>query len=203
MSNDAAPAQDFAPLIVPVLTETEHERTAMTAARSRGYAAGFAEGRRAAAREQEQWADRAVAARAAESAEAAETVAVLARALRAAAVELREATVPVLADAESALVDAAFELATAVVGVALQDRVAAARAAVVRVQSAAPAGVVPVVRLHPDDIAALRAAGAATEELQLVADSALTPGDAVGELPNGWLDARIHAALDRAKEALS
>lgn len=202
MSNDAAVARDFAPLTVPVLAETEHERAAMTSARSRGYAAGFAEGRRAAAREQAEWVDRADAARAAESAEAAEQVAVLARALRTAAVELQEATVPVLADAESALVDAAFELATAVVGVALKDRVAAARAAVGRVLSAAPGGVVPVVRLHPDDIAALRGAGAG-EDLQLIADPTLAPGDAIGELPHGWLDARIHAALDRAKEALS
>ncbi|MDR6611465.1 FliH/SctL family protein [Leifsonia sp. 1010] len=202
MSNDAALVRDFAPLTVPVLAETENERAAMTAARSRGYAAGYAEGRRAAAREQAEWVDRADAARAAESAEAAEQVAVLARALRTAAVELREATVPVLADAESALVDAAFELATAVVGVALKDRVAAARAAVARVVSAAPGGIVPAVRLHPDDIAALRAAGAG-EDLQLVADPTLAPGDAIGELPHGWLDARIHAALDRAKEALS
>jgi flagellar assembly protein FliH len=128
--------------------------------------------------------------------------------------------VPVVAEAEAALVDAAFELATAVVGVALQDRLAAARAAVVRVVSlgsARPAGVVPVVRLPPDDVAtieeaavdgaalggaALDGAGAA-RDLQLVADPSLARGDAIGELPAGWLDGRIHSALDRAKEALS
>jgi len=201
MSTDAALA--FEPFTVPVLTETEHERAAMAAARSRGYAAGFAEGRRAAAEEQAHWLSRAEDARAAESAEAADRLAVLAAALRGAAVELREATVPVLAEAESALVEAAFELAGVVVGVALQDRLTAARAAVDRVVSAADGGAVPAIRLHPDDVAELRRTGYVGDEVRLVADPTLSPGDAVGELPTGWLDARIHEALERAKEALS
>ncbi|NUU06374.1 FliH/SctL family protein [Leifsonia sp. C5G2] len=201
MSSDAAAL--FEPLTVPVIAETEHERAAMTSARSRGYAAGFAEGMRAAAAEQARWLAEAEDGRAAESAEAADRFAVLAAALRTAAVELREATVPVLAEAEAALTAAAFELATAVVGVALDDRLAAARAAVARVLAAAAPGPVPVVRLHPDDVSALQGSGFAADGVQLVADPALHRGDAVGELPNGWLDARIHSALRRAKEALS
>ncbi|MGO4301795.1 FliH/SctL family protein [Leifsonia sp. RAF41] len=201
MSSDAALA--FEPLAVPVVTSTEHERAAMASARSRGFAAGFAEGRRAAAEEQARWLVDAEDARAAESAETADRAAVLASALRGAAIELREATVPVLAEAETALVDAAFALATAVVGVALEDRLSAARAAVERVVSAVDAGAVPAVRLHPDDVAALRQAGLVGEELRLVADPALARGDAIGELPTGWLDARIYEALGRAKEALS
>jgi len=201
MSSDAAVG--FEPLTVPVIAETEHERAAMTAARSRGYAAGYAEGRREAAIEQRRWLAEAEDARAAESAEAADRLAGLAAALRTAAVELREATVPVLADAESALTEAAFELASAVVGAVLEDRLAAARAAVARVVAAASPGAVPVVRLHPDDLAALRADGFSVDGMQLVADAALARGDAVGQLPDGWLDARIHAALQRAAEALS
>lgn len=203
MSTEAALRRDFTPLVLPVIAESEQERSAAASARSRGFAAGFAEGRREAAREQVQWLADAEDARAAESAEAAEHVAVLVAALRAAAVELREATVPVVAEAEAALVDAAFELATAVVGVALQDRLAAARAAVARVcVGATGTGIVPVVRLHPDDMASLHEAGLA-DDVQLVADPSLAPGDAIGELPTGWLDGRIHSALDRAREALS
>lgn len=201
MSSDAALA--FEPLAVPVLAETEQERAAMAAARSRGYAAGFAEGRRAAAEEQARWLAGAEDARAAESAEAAEYVGVLTQALRSAAVELREATVPVLAEAESALVEAAFELATAVVGTALADRVAAARAAVERVVAAADGGAVPVVRLNALDVEELRAAGVAPEDVRLVADPSLARGDAIGELPGGWLDARVGEALARAREVLS
>ncbi|MEV8213503.1 FliH/SctL family protein [Leifsonia sp. NPDC077715] len=201
MSSDAAVA--FEPLTVPVLAETEQERAAMAAARARGFAAGFAEGRRAAAEEQARWTAAAEDARAAESAEAADHVAVLAQALRSAAVELREASVPVLAEAESALVDAAFELASTVVGVALGDRVAAARAAVERVVAAADGGAVPVVRLHPADVEELHGAGLAPEDVRLVADPSLARGDAIGELPGGWLDARIREALARAREVLS
>jgi flagellar assembly protein FliH len=127
---------------------------------------------------------------------------VLAAAPRSPAVELREATVPVLAEAENALADAAFELASAVVGAALADRVAAARAAVERVLAAADGGAVPIVRLHPADIDALGGTGFAAEGMRLVADPALSRGDAVGELPGGWLDGRIDEALARAKEAL-
>lgn len=203
MSSDAAIPRGFEPLTVPVIAETENERAASAAARSRGYAAGFAEGRRAAAREQAEWLARAEDARAAESDEVAARVAVLMTALRTSAVELREATVPVLAEAETALVDAAFELATAVVGVALEDRLAAARAAVERVASAGAPGVVPIVRLNPADMAELRAAGLADDDVRLTADASLARGDAIGELPEGWLDARIHSALDRAKRALS
>lgn len=200
MSNDVV----FSPLTVPVLAETEQEHAALEAARARGFAAGYAEGLRVAAAEQAEWTARAEERRAVEAEAAEQRLAVLARALRAAAVQVGEATVPVLEDAEEALIGAAFELAAVVVGVTLEDRVAAARAAVARVLDAAAAdsraGIVATVRMHPADVAAL-----AGEDLgvHLVADPALAPGDATGDLPDGWLDARIGAALERAKEALS
>ncbi|ERK70459.1 hypothetical protein N136_03200, partial [Leifsonia aquatica ATCC 14665] len=51
MSSDTA----FAPLAIPVLAETAQEQAALASARSRGYATGFADGRRAAAEEQAAW----------------------------------------------------------------------------------------------------------------------------------------------------
>lgn len=131
MSNDTA----FAPLAIPVLAETAQEQAALASARSRGYATGFADGRRAAAEEQAAWLAAADEARALQEEQVSARIGVLAQALRAAAVELREATVPVLAEVEDVLVEAAFELASAVVGDALGDRVAAARAAVARALS--------------------------------------------------------------------
>lgn len=207
MSTDAA----FAPLAIPVLAETEQEHAALASARARGYATGYADGRRVAAEEQAAWLEAAEKAHATQEAQLAERAAVLANALRAAAVELREATVPVLAEVEDVLVEAAFELATAVVGEALADRVAAARAAVARALSGETAGAVAIVRLNPEDLALLVAAGAgggggadtAASAPRLVADPALAPGDAIGELPAGWLDARVSSALARAREALS
>ncbi|MGH1550141.1 hypothetical protein ACRAWB_13615 [Leifsonia poae] len=61
----------------------------------------------------------------------------------------------------------------------------------------------PVVRLNPADIAELRGAGLAPEDVRLVADTTLARGDAIGELPGGWLDARVREALARAREVLS
>ncbi|GAA0426248.1 FliH/SctL family protein [Leifsonia naganoensis] len=219
MSNDTA----FAPLAIPVLAETAQEQAALASARSRGYATGFADGRRAAAEEQAAWLAAADEARALQEEQVSARIGVLAQALRAAAVELREATVPVLAEVEDVLVEAAFELASAVVGDALGDRVAAARAAVARALSGETAGEVAVVRLNPDDLALLVEAEAEAEEQaasggnartsstlvtgipapRLVPDPSIAPGDAIGELPAGWLDARISTALARAREALS
>jgi flagellar assembly protein FliH len=213
MSTESA----FAPFPIPVLAETAESHAAATAARSRGYAAGYADGLRAAAVEQSAWVEAADAERAVESDVAAQRVALLVNALRSAAVELRECTVPVLAEAETALVDAAFELAESVVGNALADRLAAARGAVARALGDDVSGVVSVVRLNPDDLeelggaagardaaGAAAAGGGATElPVRFVADPALRRGDAIGELPDGWLDARIGAALARAREALS
>jgi flagellar assembly protein FliH len=219
MSSDTA----FAPLAIPVLAETAQEQAALASARARGYATGFADGRRAAAEEQAAWLAAADEARAVQEEQVAARIGVLAQALRAAAVELREATVPVLAEVEDVLVEAAFELASAVVGDALGDRVAAARAAVARALSGETAGEVAVVRLNPDDLALLVEAEAEAEEQaapdgnartssalitgipapRLVPDPSIAPGDAIGELPAGWLDARISTALARAREALS
>jgi len=221
MSSDTA----FAPLAIPVLAETAQEQAALASARARGYATGFADGRRAAAEEQAAWLAAADEARAVQEEQVAARIGVLAQALRAAAVELREATVPVLAEVEDVLVEAAFELASAVVGDALGDRVAAARAAVARALSGETAGEVAVVRLNPDDLALLVEAEAEAEAKEqaasdgnartssalitgipaprLVPDPSIAPGDAVGELPAGWLDARISTALARAREALS
>lgn len=212
MSTDAA----FAPLAIPVLAETEQEQAALASARARGYATGYADGRRAAADEQAAWLAAAQEARAAQEEQLARRAAVLADALRAAADSLRDATVPVLAKVEDVLVEAAFELATAVVGEALADRVAAARAAVARALAGETAGAVATVRLNPEDLELLTAAEAATPASpaaraalaaptapRLIPDPALAPGDAIGELPAGWLDARVSSALARAREALS
>lgn len=203
MSNDTA----FAPLAIPVLTETAQEQAALAAARSRGYATGFAEGRRAAAEEQAAWLAAAEDARVEQEERTAARIAVLAHALRSAAVELREATVPVLTEVEDVLVEAAFELASAVVGDVLGDRVVAARAAVARALAGETAGAVATVRLNPDDLALLAEAdaeaGADRPTVRLLPDPALAPGDAIGELPAGWLDARVATALARAREALS
>ena len=108
-----------------------------------------------------------------------------------------------LADGRTA--NAALELATAVLGCELADAERSARAALARVlDTPVPAGL-QTVRLHPRDLEALRTAGVVPgiAGVELVADPHLAPGDAVGEHPDGFLDARIGAALDRARAALA
>ncbi|WP_158867186.1 FliH/SctL family protein [Leifsonia sp. AG29] len=202
MSNEAY----FAPLTVPVLAETDHERAVGAAARSRGYAAGYADGRRSAALEQERWLAAAQKAQTEEAAERAAQLAAAVSTLHAAARGLRDATLPVQADVEASLVAAAFDLAEAVVGAALVDELAAARAAVARVIEADAEGAVAAIRLHPADADLLDdvlEGVHASRGMLVVRDPSISRGDAIGELPGGWLDARIGAALERSKAVLS
>jgi flagellar assembly protein FliH len=59
------------------------------------------------------------------------------------------------------------------------------------------------VRLHPDDVAALVAAGTALPDgVDLAGDASLARGDAVAQYADGVLDARLAAAFARAEAAL-
>ena len=92
--------------------------------------------------------------------------------------------------------------ATALLGVELADASAAARAALARVLDTPDLPDGAVVRLHPRDAAALAAAGGAPVGVEVVADPTLAPGDALAEHADGVLDARLHAAVARARAAL-
>lgn len=178
-----------------------------------GYATGYAAGSRVAAQAAEVEAARTAGLRAAQQAQHAveqqAALEVLARAAQAAAAR----TTPVLAEAELAVHAAALELAVAVLGSELDDAPRAARAALARVREHPLAAQVQVIRLHPRDLATLRDVGldvAPSDETagvpagaRLVADPSLAPGDAIGEHPDGYLDATIASALDRARAALA
>jgi flagellar assembly protein FliH len=174
-------------------------------ARTAGYAAGYAAGAAEAARAATVEAQRVTAQRAAEDAHRAEqldaALAVLARAAHAAAAR----TAPVLAQAEQAVHAAALELTSAVLAHELADGEHAARAALGRVLDHPQLPGIQTVRLNPRDLAALQAAGGSTRTagVELVADPSLAPGDAIGEHADGYLDARIGEALDRARAALA
>lgn len=170
-------------------------------AHAEGWAAGYAAGARRAAQdsaEQEQRVhaeqQRAEAARAAEHAAALAALDAVTRALHA-----RET--PVLADALAAVHAAALELAAALLGAELSDASAAARAALARALGAPDLPDDLVVHLHPRDLAAL-GADDLPAGVTLVADPALDPGDAVAEHADGHLDARLGAAVARARTAL-
>lgn len=203
------------------LTVVADDRVRETQERARvaGYAAGFAAGSRAAAGATATLHTRLEAqARAAEAARLAEhsaALAVLNRASQAAGARV----VPVLDDARGLLYTGALELARAVLGVELADHARSARAAVVRALDVPHDVQVQTVRLHPADLAEVRAAEAARtaageasepsepllpslDGVRLVADPSLARGDAVSTFEGGFFDARIETAFTRAVEAL-
>lgn len=169
---------------------------------TQGHAAGYAAGMQAAAAEQRRLREQLLAEHrdmldAGRSA-VAHAVAVLGAAAEAAQ---RRQEVSVAA-AEDVLAAGALDLAEAILGYELADGHRTARAALNRALGQ-PDATVTVVRLHPGDVAALEAAGVVLPPgVELKADAALNPGDAIGDYQQGWIDARLGAALDRARQAL-
>ncbi|WIE66540.1 hypothetical protein DEI99_008395 [Curtobacterium sp. MCLR17_036] len=188
-------------------------RERATSADVRGHAAGYTAGLRAAQAETDALRARLEAEHtarvAALQADTARRVAVL----DAAATALLSRVAPVLDDAEASVASAALDLAEAVVGYAIRasrpadttgageeaEIAAGAHATVERALASVDRTVAVAVRLSVGD-----AARVADLDLPVpvVADPALHDGDAVVDLPDGLLDARIATALDRARTAL-
>jgi flagellar assembly protein FliH len=109
---------------------------------------------------------------------------------------------PTLGAARAALMDNAVELAEALLGRELSDGEQSARGIAARVLACDGAREVTRVRVHPAEVAAV-AELLTGRELEVVGDPALGRGDAVAELPDGFLDARITSALARVRRALA
>lgn len=174
-----------------------------------GYAAGWAAGSRAAARaaaiEQMRVAEEEVTRIKRRAATVHSAVALLMTAAEAA----RARAVPVVDECREEMTRAALELAEAVLGSELTAGEASARAAVARALAVPDDVEVVRIRLHPEDVRLLQdglsegvAAIAVPDGVTLVPDPSLARGDAVSELPDGYLDARLSSALDRARRAL-
>ncbi|MCU1473810.1 FliH/SctL family protein [Amnibacterium sp.] len=196
-------SSSFAPLVFPeVATEVTGEIAER--ARVQGHAAGYAAGRREAAAMLEQ--DRSVLRAEADRVLAGEIVRVrsAAAALEAAAASLRAVAGSSNAVVDEAVLAAAVDIAELVLGRELADRPGSAVAAVRRALAAAGDAPVRLLRLHPDDLALVEEVAAAEHpSVRLVADAGLDRGDAVADLADGSVDARIGAALDRVRLAFS
>lgn len=198
----------------PVLgSATASAATATSAAEVRGHAAGYAAGLRAAQAETAALQARLQAEHdrrfASLTADTVRRVAVLDAATNA----LLSQVVPVLRDAEASLADAAMDLAEAVVGYAIRASrpvdgtdvgreardTSGAEATVLRALASVDASVALRVRVSVADAARVTDLDTA---VPVVGDPTLSDGDAVVDLPDGLLDARIGAALDRARTAL-
>lgn len=196
MSTDA-----FAPAVFPRLRDADADAERRRA-RQRGYADGHAEGFRVAAAEAATAAAVARAEREQADAEAARALASALNALESAAAAV-SARADALAGADERRISTlAVELAEAIVGEALADRDFAALSALRRALSASE-GERPVeVRLSAADEHLLRGHDAIPSGLSIAVDGALAAGDALVVLDDGIVDARIDAALARARRAL-
>lgn len=199
MSSDPAA---FEPAHFGVLDLSDSSRREQDASQAHGYALGYVQGIRAAealARTQredlERAAENADAARAAEHTEAM-------RALGAAAAALHARTVPVLEVASTVLVESALLLAEKIVGRELSNDRFGAKAALDRAMNGIDEATVRQVRMNPKDLAVLELDAVPGTGIALVADPTLARGDALTAFDEGFLDARISTALERACAAL-
>lgn len=196
MSTDA-----FAPAVFPRLRDADADAERRRA-RQRGYADGHAEGFRVASAAAASAAAAARAEREQADAEAARALASALAALESAADAL-SARADALARADERRMSAlAVELAEAIVGEALADREFAALSALRRSLSAGDGDRPVEVRLSAADERLLREHADVPPGLPLAVDDTLTSGDAVVMLDDGMVDARIGAALQRARRAL-
>lgn len=192
----------FTSIAFPALRDVHQERREAQGT-ARGHAAGYASGLRAAAAEVAERATRLDAEHAAavrqERVRVDRAVAALAAAVRA----VDERMLPVISDAEQTLVETAVELAEAILCRELSAGEGSARAAIERALASVDRTSVRAVRLHPADLDALDDETRRLCTVDLVADSSLSRGDAIADLPDGYLDARIGTALARARAALT
>lgn len=166
---------------------------------ARGHAAGYASGLALAHAELD---ERRVAAEAEFAASRVRADAAVQQRLRVldSAVHALDARVaPVLAEARGRILDTAFSIAEMIVGHALEDQAASARAAIARALQGTEGDEVRAVHLHPADIALLTQEERVRPDVVLVADASLDRGDAVTQLTDGTIDARLSTALDRVR----
>lgn len=165
-----------------------------TAARSQGYAVGWAEGQRAAREAAEDEARSAAETRRLDDEKRADEHASAVRALELAAVRLHETVGQACARLEEQAARLACELTETIIG-ELRTDVDALR----RALSLAPQDDLVAIRLHPDDAAT---ADPALVAGRIVADPGLDRGDALVEYHDHVLDLRISTALHRIREVL-
>jgi flagellar assembly protein FliH len=193
MSLEAA----FSPLDFPAIAgERTDERASI-----RGHAAGYAAGRKQVEEELAVLRE-AIELDGRRRSEAARTEVQLALdALARSAEEFRRRELPLLQHLDAAITAAALEIAEVIVGRELDSTEGSARVALGRVTQEAGPGT-SIVRLNPEDIAVIAEEAAPGAGVDLVPDSALERGDAIIELSEGSIDARVARSIERARAAL-
>lgn len=193
---------DFFPLTFPALATSPEQQRLDADSRSAGLAAGYAAGLRAAGAELAgQRAALDAEHRAALLHNAARTDRAIA-VLTAAASALESRLIPVVTEAQDVIAQSALDLAETIIGAQLADGTSSAKAALGRALAVVDPTTITTVRLHPLDLAVLDDALRAASGVSFTQDASLARGDAIAELPLGYLDARIGTAVARARAAI-
>jgi flagellar assembly protein FliH len=174
------------------------------AARTAGYAEGWAQGQRAARIAAQAAQDQLVTAHRAEEAERSAVTRRAVEALVRAADDLASRTAPAVEQIEDVVLRTAVELAEALLGHELSTGDDRGVHAVRRAMSA-PSGPGPItIRLHPEDHRTVQTAVAEFDgrSVVLVPDVSLRPGDAVAETGTSTVDATLSSAVARVREVL-
>lgn len=188
----------YSPLNFPAL-RTPAMESESAAAYTEGRTAGYTDGLRkataeAAVRRAEMEAEHAAVLRQC----AARTDRAVA-ALQAALDELGAVSLPMVTQAQDALIHSALDLAEAVIGHELSQGDLSARAALARIMEHPIRPGVHTIRLNPLDLSMLDKDALDGLGVTVLPDPSLAVGDAAAEFEDGYLDARIGTALDRAK----
>jgi flagellar assembly protein FliH len=208
VAESAAAARFAVDLRREVPPDSEPVERAKQAARTAGYAEGWAQGQRAAALEAEAAAERARAVEQAHDQRRAAALAQAVNALGRAVTNLETQLMPTMTELQEAVLAHAFELAEAIIGRVVDDPEGRGADALRRAMNAAPQHGRIVVSLHPDDYRNLVGTEPGGDynyqgrPVHLRPEPALHPGDAVAETGTTTVDASIAAAVRRAREAL-
>ncbi|MFD2841662.1 hypothetical protein ACFSYH_13935 [Populibacterium corticicola] len=207
----------FAAAPLKVISD-ERVESARQEARALGYSAGYAAGARAAAAEVEELKARLQQESQDQAHRNAQAINRHSQALAAAVVAADERVLPLLDDSRGLLYSLALDLASSVVGVDLglpsaevSGLSVGAHAALVRAMNVPNDVVITAIRMSPEDSelvrahwdAVVNAFGGRCDCVEIISDASLARGDAISEFEDGFLDARLRTAFDRAREALS
>lgn len=188
-------------------TATAATKSSPAPGHAAGYAVGYAAGARAASQAAATQAKRNQADHERREAARDLEVAQAIQALAGAVSQWRGMAAPVLAESEELVHQGAIEVAQAIVGRELTPGPDTAVDVLQRALSV-PVGVTPTaIRVSPADLPHIERVladdkAALPDGVTLSVDPSLKPGDAVTEHPHGVLDARIDAAISRARAAL-
>lgn len=169
------------------------------AARSQGYAVGWAQGRREATESARLAADEAERRRVTEEARREAEHRTVVAALEAATAELTRALADVCEHVEEQATSLALDLTRELVGHEIAHGGAAGQHVVRRALALVPDRAVARLRLHPEVAATVTGTG---DAVSVVADPALGLGDALVETDEQVVDLRVSTALDRLREVL-